>query len=68
MHLQAVFIDRDGTLGGTGHYVHPREFVPFPGALEAIRRLRGAGGTSPAPAASHRPSCCSGRPGSMALI
>jgi len=25
MALQAVFIDRDGTLGGTGYSIHPRD-------------------------------------------
>lgn len=43
MNLQAVFIDRDGTLGGTGYFIHPRDFTPFPGALEAISRLKAAG-------------------------
>jgi histidinol-phosphate phosphatase family protein len=42
MWPQAVFIDRDGTLGGTGWFIHPREFEPFPGVLEAISRLRAA--------------------------
>ncbi len=41
--LQAVFVDRDGTIGGTGHFVHPRDFVPYPGALDAILLLKRAG-------------------------
>lgn len=28
LELQAVFIDRDGTIGGTGHFIHPNEFIP----------------------------------------
>lgn len=43
MRLQAVFIDRDGTMGGTGHFVHPREFDFFPWSGEAIRFLKDAG-------------------------
>ncbi|WGU95898.1 HAD-IIIA family hydrolase [Paenibacillus dendritiformis] len=41
--LQAVFIDRDGTLGGTGHFIHPRDFTLYPRALEAIALLKGSG-------------------------
>ncbi|BFH13843.1 hypothetical protein J6TS7_27980 [Paenibacillus dendritiformis] len=33
--LQAVFIDRDGTLGGTGHFIHPKDFTLYPRAIEA---------------------------------
>lgn len=41
--LQAVFVDRDGTLGGTGHFIHPRDFVLYPWSAEAIGVLQGAG-------------------------
>jgi histidinol-phosphate phosphatase family protein len=41
--LQAVFVDRDGTIGGTGHFIHPRDFVLYDGAQEAINNLREAG-------------------------
>lgn len=41
--LQAVFLDRDGTIGGTGHFVHPRDFDLYPFAPEAIRLLKAAG-------------------------
>lgn len=41
--IQAVFIDRDGTIGGTGHFVHPKDFVLFDGAKEAIARIKQAG-------------------------
>ncbi len=27
--VEAVFIDRDGTMGGTGHFIHPRDFQPY---------------------------------------
>ncbi len=38
-NLQAVFIDRDGTMGGTGHFIHPRDFELFPFALaKPVRR------------------------------
>lgn len=26
LDVQAVFMDRDGTIGGTGHFIHPRDF------------------------------------------
>jgi len=41
--LQAVFIDRDGTIGGTGHFIHPKDFSLFEGAQEAINELKAAG-------------------------
>ncbi|MFC5986914.1 HAD-IIIA family hydrolase [Marinicrinis lubricantis] len=41
--IQAVFIDRDGTIGGTGHFIHPRDFHLYEGAQEAINRLKQAG-------------------------
>ncbi len=37
---QAVFVDRDGTIGGSGHFVHPRHFAPYPRSLEALNTLR----------------------------
>lgn len=40
---QAVFIDRDGTIGGTGHFIHPRDFTLYQGAQEAIYELKEAG-------------------------
>ncbi|GIO84026.1 D,D-heptose 1,7-bisphosphate phosphatase [Paenibacillus faecis] len=40
---QAVFIDRDGTIGGTGHFIHPRDFVLYQGSQESIQRLKKAG-------------------------
>lgn len=41
--VQAVFIDRDGTIGGTGHFIHPRDFVLYEGAGQAIQQLKDAG-------------------------
>ncbi|TVY11458.1 HAD-IIIA family hydrolase [Paenibacillus cremeus] len=41
--IQAVFIDRDGTIGGTGHFVHPREFAPYEKSIEAIAMLKASG-------------------------
>lgn len=41
--IQAAFIDRDGTIGGTGHFVHPTEFSLFDGAQGAIDMLKQAG-------------------------
>lgn len=38
--LQAVFIDRDGTIGGTGHFIHPREFTPYSFTEEALKLLK----------------------------
>lgn len=43
MRLQAVFLDRDGTIGGTGHFIHPRDFVLYPYSADAIRLLKEAG-------------------------
>lgn len=40
MTLQAVFIDRDGTLGGNGHFIHPRDFELFPYSLEALQLFK----------------------------
>ncbi|WP_274319287.1 HAD-IIIA family hydrolase [Paenibacillus qinlingensis] len=38
--MQAVFIDRDGTLGGNGHFIHPRDFALFPFSLVALQLLK----------------------------
>lgn len=42
-NLQAVFLDRDGTIGGNGLWCHPRDFTLYPGSAEAIARLKEAG-------------------------
>ncbi|MGG1516831.1 HAD-IIIA family hydrolase [Paenibacillus oryzisoli] len=41
--IQAVFLDRDGTIGGTGHFIHPSEFSLYEGAQEAINALKASG-------------------------
>lgn len=38
--MQAVFIDRDGTIGGTGHFIHPNDFTLYPNAQKAINLLK----------------------------
>ncbi|WP_259617636.1 HAD-IIIA family hydrolase [Paenibacillus doosanensis] len=43
MKYQAVFVDRDGTIGGNGHFVHPKEFRPYSFSEEAIGMLRASG-------------------------
>ncbi len=42
-HIDAVFIDRDGTIGGNGFYIHPRDFEPYPFTRQAISMLKDAG-------------------------
>ncbi|MGV3489207.1 MAG: HAD-IIIA family hydrolase [Tuberibacillus sp.] len=37
---EGVFIDRDGTIGGTGHFIHPKEFELYPFSGEALRLLK----------------------------
>lgn len=41
--LQAVFVDRDGTIGGTGHFIHPSDFTLYEGSALAIGALKDAG-------------------------
>lgn len=41
--MKAVFLDRDGTLGGNGHGIHPDEFEMFDYAPEAVKVLNDAG-------------------------
>ena len=43
MTIQAIFLDRDGTLGGSDQVIYPGEFSMFPGTEDSIRRLREAG-------------------------
>jgi HAD superfamily hydrolase (TIGR01662 family) len=38
--IQAVFIDRDGTIGGTGHFIHPKNFNVFPFTMAALKILK----------------------------
>ena len=39
-NIQAVFIDRDGTIGGTGHFMHPKDFTPYDFSVEALQLLK----------------------------
>ncbi|WP_440118958.1 HAD-IIIA family hydrolase [Paenibacillus sp. QZ-Y1] len=41
--VQAVFLDRDGTIGGTGHFIHPQAFKLYPNAQDAIHLLKKSG-------------------------
>jgi histidinol-phosphate phosphatase family protein len=36
---RAVFLDRDGTIGGDGWYCHPDEFMLYPESIPAIKLL-----------------------------
>ncbi|KRG14491.1 HAD-IIIA family hydrolase [Lederbergia galactosidilytica] len=38
--IQAVFLDRDGTIGGHDHVVFPGEFELYPNAMKAINSLK----------------------------
>ncbi|GAA0293488.1 histidinol-phosphate phosphatase family protein [Gracilibacillus halotolerans] len=40
---KAIFIDRDGTIGGSNKVLYPNEFVPYPYMHDAIRKLKEAG-------------------------
>ncbi|UYZ23799.1 HAD-IIIA family hydrolase [Mesobacillus jeotgali] len=40
LHIQAVFIDRDGTLGGSDKVIYPGDFKLFPGVKESIKLLK----------------------------
>ena len=43
MPIKILFIDRDGTIGGDGHFTPIRQFVPFAGSVAGIRALKMAG-------------------------
>lgn len=43
MNIQAVFIDRDGTIGGSEEVIYPGEFQLFPNVQESIQQLKKAG-------------------------
>ena len=38
--LQAVFIDRDGTIGGNDEVIYPGEFELYPNVAESIQKLK----------------------------
>lgn len=35
MKYQSVFPDRNGTIGGDGHFIHPRDFEPYTNFYQA---------------------------------
>lgn len=39
--IEAIFFDRDGTLGGTGHFIHPSAFELYDNAREMLKMLSG---------------------------
>lgn len=39
MRIEAIFFDRDGTLGGDGHFIHPKDFILYDEAVEALKLL-----------------------------
>lgn len=41
--IQAIFIDRDGTIGGTDEIRYPGELELYHGVEESIRKLSGQG-------------------------
>ena len=43
MPIKIVFVDRDGTIGGDGHFTPIAEFLPYAGSVEGIHALRAAG-------------------------
>ncbi|MFC6116772.1 HAD-IIIA family hydrolase [Sporosarcina thermotolerans] len=43
MSIQAVFLDRDGTIGGSDSVIYPKEFTLFPGVADSIQKLKKAG-------------------------
>ncbi len=40
MYIQAVFLDRDGTLGGSDDVIYPGEFKLFPGVWGPLQQLK----------------------------
>ena len=40
MNIEAVFVDRDGTIGGTGHFIHPKNFSIYPYSKGALQMLK----------------------------
>ncbi|MBS4218793.1 HAD-IIIA family hydrolase [Bacillus sp. FJAT-49711] len=41
--IQAIFIDRDGTIGGSDKVIYPGEFDLFPGVAKSIQLLKKSG-------------------------
>lgn len=43
LEIEAIFLDRDGTIGGNGHFIHPDKFKPYDNFNDAIKRLKEKG-------------------------
>lgn len=41
--IQAIFIDRDGTIGGTGGFIHPKDFQLYSFSPRALKLLKERG-------------------------
>ncbi|GAK03579.1 histidinol phosphatase [Geomicrobium sp. JCM 19037] len=41
--IQVVFINRDGTMGETGHFIHPNDFSPYPFTRKTLKKLKDHG-------------------------
>jgi len=41
--IQAIFFDRDGVIGGDGHFTHPKNFRPYESAYKAFEILEATG-------------------------
>ena len=41
--MPALFIDRDGTMGGDYYVKYPQDYYPYPGTAEAFQMLKAAG-------------------------
>lgn len=41
--IEAIFFDRDGTIGGDGHFVHPKDFKLYPFSQKAFDLLKDTG-------------------------
>ncbi|MEI4770397.1 HAD-IIIA family hydrolase [Psychrobacillus sp. FJAT-51614] len=39
-NIEAVFIDRNGTIGGSGHFIHPKDFKPYEFSNDAFKLLK----------------------------
>lgn len=35
-----MFVDRDGTIGGSGHFIHPKDFTPYSFSKSALQLLK----------------------------
>lgn len=40
MGIESVFLDRDDTIGGNGHFIHPIQFKPYENFYDGINKLK----------------------------